>query len=79
MQSGFGMVQAKPSTSFSPVAVTPDELDPWWRDGRLHRRLVVHRNGVRIGQPQADDEGASIFGAIDHAVVRAPVAPHATL
>ena len=49
MHSGFGMMQAKPSTSFSPVAVTPDELAPWWLEGRLHRRLVVHRNGKPEG------------------------------
>lgn len=51
MHSGFGMVQAKPSTSFSPVAVTPDELAPWWQDGRLHRRMAVHINGRQVGNP----------------------------
>jgi fumarylacetoacetate (FAA) hydrolase len=147
MHSGFGMVQAKPSTSFSPVALTPDELAPWWRDGRLHRRLEVHINGRQVGRPDGglmkngfaaliahaartrrlgagtlvgsgtvsdpdpaagsaaiaeiralqqqhtgrvdtpylrfgdrvrmemlDDQGRSLFGAIDHAIVRAPAA-----
>ena len=53
MQSGFGMVHAKPSTSFSPVAVTLDEVSPWWRGNRLHRKMLVHRNGEQIGQPDA--------------------------
>ncbi len=36
MKTGFGWVQAKPSTSFSPVAVTPDELgDAWAAQCRL--------------------------------------------
>src|SRR5271169_794732 len=30
MKTGFGWVQAKPTTSFSPVAVTPDELGDAW-------------------------------------------------
>jgi fumarylacetoacetate (FAA) hydrolase len=50
MQSGFGFVQAKPSTSFAPVAVTPDELGPAWKQGRVHLRLQVDWNGRRFGQ-----------------------------
>lgn len=53
MQSGFGMIQAKPSTSFSPVAVSMDELKPWWIQERLHRKMLVHRNGTWIGSPDA--------------------------
>ena len=36
MKTGFGWVHAKPATSFSPVAVTPDELGAAWKDGRVH-------------------------------------------
>ena len=35
MKTGFGWVQAKPSSSFAPVAITPDELGAAWRDARL--------------------------------------------
>lgn len=35
MKTGFGWIQAKPATSFSPVAVTPDELGPAWKNGRV--------------------------------------------
>jgi len=67
MHSGFGMVQAKPSTSFSPVAVTPDELAPWWRAGRLHRRLAVHINGRQVGNPDGGLMKNGFAALIEHA------------
>ena len=39
MKTGFGFVQAKPTTSFAPVAVTPDELGTAWHNGRIHLPL----------------------------------------
>ena len=51
-KSGFGFVQAKPSTAFAPIAVTPDELGPAWRAGRVHLRLQTLRNGEWLGHPQ---------------------------
>ncbi len=53
LAKGFGFFQSKPSGSFSPVAVTPDELGEAWRDGRLHRRLHVAINGTVFGNPDA--------------------------
>ncbi|XXF07234.1 fumarylacetoacetate hydrolase family protein [Pseudomonas sp. D2-3] len=53
LAKGFGFYQSKPSSSFSPVAVTPDELGDSWRDGRVHRPLVSHINGALFGQPDA--------------------------
>jgi len=50
---GFGFFQSKPASSFSPVAVTPDELGDAWRDGRLHLPLLVSVNGERFGAPDA--------------------------
>jgi len=50
---GFGFFQGKPASSFSPVAVTPDELEDAWRDGRVHLPLQVHWNGLKVGQPNA--------------------------
>jgi fumarylacetoacetate (FAA) hydrolase len=67
MQSGFGMMQTKPSTSFSPVAVTPDELAPWWREGRLHRRLAVHINGRPVGSPDGGLMKNGFAVLIEHA------------
>ncbi len=53
---GFGFVQSKPASAFSPVAVTPDELGANWKDGRVHRPLVTHYNGMLFGQPNAGDD-----------------------
>lgn len=53
LAKGFGFFQSKPASSFSPVAVTPDELDGAWRDGRLHRCLLIEVNGERFGAPDA--------------------------
>ena len=51
MASGFGFLQAKPSTAFAPVAVTPDELGPAWADGRIKLPLNVTWNGETFGNP----------------------------
>lgn len=53
LAKGFGFYQSKPSSSFSPVAVTPDELGDSWREGRVHRPLVSHINDRLFGQPDA--------------------------
>ena len=53
MQSGFGFLQAKPSTVFSPVAVTVDDLGNSWQHGRLHRPVMATINRVQIGAPNA--------------------------
>ena len=50
---GFGFLQAKPATAFSPVAVTPDELGDAWQDGRVHLPLITHYNGKEFGHPHA--------------------------
>jgi fumarylacetoacetate (FAA) hydrolase len=39
LAKGFGFVQSKPATAFSPVAVTPDELGDAWQPGRVHLTL----------------------------------------
>jgi fumarylacetoacetate (FAA) hydrolase len=55
MKTGFGFLQAKPSTAFAPVAVTPDELGDAWRDGRVQMRLQVQWNGERFGEPHGGE------------------------
>jgi fumarylacetoacetate (FAA) hydrolase len=49
---GFGFYQSKPSSAFSPVAVTPDELGDAYRDGRFHLPLRTTLNGKLIGEPE---------------------------
>jgi fumarylacetoacetate (FAA) hydrolase len=53
LAKGFGFFQSKPASSFSPVAVTPDELGDAWRDGKVHLPLRVTWNGALVGQPNA--------------------------
>ena len=50
---GFGFFQSKPASSFSPVAITPDELGISWDGGRVHLSLLSHLNGELFGQPNA--------------------------
>ncbi len=50
---GFGFFQSKPTSTFSPVAVTPDELAPCWDGERLHLPLYSYLNGELFGQPNA--------------------------
>jgi fumarylacetoacetate (FAA) hydrolase len=49
LAKGFGFFQSKPSSSFSPVCVTPDELGPMWDGARLHGVLTVRLNGETFG------------------------------
>ncbi|MGL4639578.1 MAG: fumarylacetoacetate hydrolase family protein [Shewanella sp.] len=53
LAKGFGFFQSKPSSSFSPVAVTPDELGARWQDSKVHLPLVTHLNGELFGRPNA--------------------------
>lgn len=53
LAKGFGFYQSKPSSSFSPVAVTPDELLEAWTGGKVLRPLVSHINDELFGQPDA--------------------------
>jgi fumarylacetoacetate (FAA) hydrolase len=53
LAKGFGFFHGKPSTAFSPVAVTPDELGSAWRDGKVHLPLLAHVNDRLLGQPNA--------------------------
>jgi fumarylacetoacetate (FAA) hydrolase len=53
LSKGFGFFQGKPASSFSPVAVTPDELGGAWREGKLHLPLITTLNGALFGHPNA--------------------------
>ena len=51
LAKGFGFLNGKPWTAFSPVAVTPDELGEAWDGKRVHLPLVSHVNGELLGKP----------------------------
>jgi fumarylacetoacetate (FAA) hydrolase len=53
LAKGFGFFQSKPSSAFSPVAVTPDELGEHWHDGRVSLPLLVEYNGQPFGKANA--------------------------
>lgn len=53
LAKGFGFFQCKPASSFSPVAVTPDECECAWEDGKLNLALYSYLNGKLFGQPNA--------------------------
>lgn len=53
LAKGFGFLQSKPASSFSPVAVTPDELGDAWEEGKVNLPLRSTWNDVLVGQPNA--------------------------
>ena len=63
---GFGWMHAKPSTAFSPVAVTPDELGAAWT-GKVELPICVDWNGKRFGNPNAREMSFSFYDLIEHA------------
>lgn len=71
---GFGFVQGKPPSAFSPVAVTPDALGEAWRDGKLHLPMMSWLNGEAFGVPEAGEEMTFDFGRlIAHAARTRPL------
>lgn len=69
MRTGFGFLQAKPSSSFAPLAITPDELGDAWRDGRVHLPLQVHWNGQWFGHPHGGQMSFGFGQLIAHAAL----------
>ncbi len=64
LAKGFGFLQSKPATAFSPVAVTPDELGAAWHGGRVHLNLESVWNGKRVGLCDAGSEMSFHFGQL---------------
>jgi len=63
---GFGWMNAKPSTAFSPVAVTPDELGSAWT-GKVELPIRIDWNGKRFGEPNGREMSYSFYDLIEHA------------
>lgn len=61
LAKGVGFVQSKVANSFSPVAVTPDELSETWADGKVHLPLLCYLNGQQVGAPNAGVDMAFNF------------------
>ncbi len=67
MKTGFGFLQAKPSTAFAPIAVTPDELGDAWDVGRVRMNLQVQWNGQRFGEPDGGEMNFHFGQLVAHA------------
>ncbi|MBN2692228.1 MAG: fumarylacetoacetate hydrolase family protein, partial [Burkholderiaceae bacterium] len=75
LAKGFGFFQSKPSSAFSPVAVTPEELGAAWDGGKIHLPLATHLNGQLFGKPNAGIDMTFDFGQlIAHAARTRPLA-----
>lgn len=75
LAKGFGFFQSKPSSAFAPLALTPDELAPRWRDGKLHGALRSFINDVPFGIPDAGVDMTFTFPQlIAHAARTRPLA-----
>lgn len=64
LAKGFGFYQSKPSTAFSPVAVTPDELGDAWAGAKLHRPLLSYLNEEPFGRPDAGTDMTFSFARL---------------
>ncbi|MBN9229385.1 MAG: 2-keto-4-pentenoate hydratase [Legionella sp. 40-6] len=74
LAKGFGFFQSKPSSSFSPVAITPDELGSAWYEERVHLPLLSFLNEQLFGQPNAGiDMTFSFAELIAHAAKTRPL------
>lgn len=74
LAKGFGFFQSKPSSAFSPVAVSPDELGGVWKDGKLHLPMLSTYNGKPFGKPDCDVDMTFDFGTlVAHAAKTRPL------
>jgi len=71
---GFGFFQSKPSSAFSPIAITPDELGTSWSDAKVHLPLLSTLNDKAIGKPEAGVDMTFDFGQlVAHAAKSRPL------
>jgi fumarylacetoacetate (FAA) hydrolase len=74
LAKGFGFFHGKTWTSFSPVAVTPDELGAAWNGGAIDLPLLTHLNGELFGRPNAREGMVFDFPRlIAHAAMTRPL------
>lgn len=74
LAKGFGFFQSKPSSAFSPVAITPDELGDSWKDAKVHLPLLSFLNEQAFGKPEAGVDMTFDFGQlVAHAAKSRPL------
>jgi len=62
LAKGFGFIQGKPATAFSPCAITPDELGDAWKNSKICLPLITKFNGKVFGSPNAGSNMQFNFG-----------------
>ncbi len=80
LAKGFGFFQSKPSSAFSPVAVTPDELGDAWTNNKVNLPLLTTYNGEAFGCPSAGTDMTFDFAElIVHAAKTRPLSAGAII
>lgn len=80
LSKGFGFFQSKPSSAFSPVAITPEELGKSWKDGKVHLPLCVDYNNEAFGRANAGIDMTFDFGTlVAHAAKTRPLSAGAII
>lgn len=67
MARGFGWIRGKPACSLAPIALTPDELGPAWRDARIALPLEVRLNGEVFGRANGGEMAFGFDALVAHA------------
>jgi fumarylacetoacetate (FAA) hydrolase len=67
VKTGFGWILAKPVCSAAPIAVTPDELGPLWREQRVLATLEVRRGDEVFGRVPGDEMAHGFDELVVHA------------
>ena len=67
MKAGFGFLHAKPPSTLSGVAVTPDELGDAWAGGVVRLPLVITRGKDAFGRPDGAEMTYDFGRLIAHA------------
>lgn len=74
LAKGFGFFQSKPSSAFSPVAVTPDELGDAWDGEKVSLPLLSKLNNEAFGKPDAGVDMTFTFPQlVSHAAKSRPL------
>lgn len=74
LAKGFGFFQSKPSSAFSPVCVTPDELGDAWRGSVIHLPLTVDYNGEPFGRADVGQDATfTLADLVAHAAKTRPL------
>ena len=64
LAKGFGFVQSKPASAFTPVAVTPDEFGAAFDGAKVNLPLLSFVNGKPFGKPQTGNDMTFDFPAL---------------